>query len=211
MPKDIEMDHISIIVPKGKGADVIKLARRKGITGGTVSLAMGTASSEYLQKLTNQDLKREIVSLVTPTDMAEILLNLAAEEFGFGKPGCGIGYATNVNKVYGESINDVNSHDREESEIQIITAIIGSGKAEEVMKAARSAGASGGTLVHNPDDDPDLASLFSKDEGTDEVVLILSRKACVRGIMDAVREHAGLGPDKGIIYCQDAHFVHGLK
>ncbi|GEM_PF-6484468 len=211
MPREIEMDHITVIVPSGRGSDVLKLAKRKGIAGGTVNMGIGTASSELLKNLTNKNLERDIVSLLAPTDMAEIFLNLAKEELELGKIGSGIGYATNVNKVYGDSLKDINDEDREESEIQVITGIIKTGKSKDVMDAARKAGARGGTIISNSDDDPQLATLFSKDEGIDEVILIIAKKDSVRNIMEAIKSNAGLESDKGIIYCQDAHFVHGLK
>ncbi|MFB0918714.1 MAG: hypothetical protein QMB63_06565 [Clostridiaceae bacterium] len=211
MPREIEMDHITVIVPSGKGSDVLKLAKRKGIAGGTVNVGIGTASSELLKNLVNKNLERDIVSLLAPTDMAEIFLNLAKEELELGKIGSGIGYATNVNKVYGDSLKDINDEDREESDIQVITGIIKVGKSKDVMDAARKAGARGGTIITNSDDDPQLATLFSKDEGVDEVILIIARKGSVRNIMEAIKNNAGLENDKGIIYCQDAHFVHGLK
>lgn len=214
MPKNIEMDHITIIVPEGKGKEVLQLAKKKGLANGTVSKGLGTANKELLKKVEDSEDKvkaKDIVSLVAATDLAEIFLKLVAEEFGFGKPGHGIGYAVNVNDVHAQGLDNM---DRAEdaTEVQVITAIIRHGDADKVMESAREAGARGGTLIENTDESNPELSLFSKGTvGNDEVVIILTKQESVAPIMDAIRQETGMDKTTGIMYVQNVHFAHGLK
>lgn len=212
MPKNVELDHITIIVPQSKGEEVLKMAKQKGITNGTVSKGLGTANKELMKEFEKQGRARDFVSLVCATDLAEIFLKKLSEDLGLGKPGHGIAYAVNVNELYTERLSNINDEDRKPSEFQVITSIIRNGNAEKVMNAARAAGATGGTILEDKGTiDPDM-SLFSKGtDGNDEIVLIIARQECANGIMDAIRTNTGLDPATGVIYVQDAHFVYGFK
>ncbi|PKK39271.1 hypothetical protein ABB02_01503 [Clostridiaceae bacterium JG1575] len=212
MPTNIEMDHITIIVPQGKGEDVLRTAKQKGIPNGTVSQGYGTANEQQMKESEAHGLVRDIVSIVAATDMAEIFLKKIAEELGLGKPGHGIAYAVNVNDLYTERLENMDDASRNESEVQVITSIIRHGHSESIMDAARSAGARGGTLLRDKAGMDPESSLFSKGtEGDDEIVLIISRKETVKPIMEAIRERSGMDAKTGVMYVQDAHFVYGLK
>ena len=212
MPTNVELDHITIIVPQGQGEEVLRLAKQKGIANGSVNKGLGTANQELLKEFEKQGRIRDFVSLVASTDLAEIFLKQVADAMGIGKPGHGIAYAVNVNEVYTERLDNVNSENRNEAEVQVITAIFRHGNAEKVMNAARAAGATGGTILQNQEAiDPEM-SLFSKGtEGNDEIVLIIARKECAGNIMTAIRHNTGLDRTTGVVYVQDAHFVYGLK
>ncbi|MFB0958409.1 hypothetical protein NQU17_05595 [Clostridiaceae bacterium HFYG-1003] len=212
MPKNVELDHITIIVPQGQGEEVLKMAKQKGIMNGTVSKGLGTANQLLMKEFEKHGRVRDFVSLVAATDLAEIFLKKVAEEFGIGKPAHGIAYAVNVNEVYAERLSNVKTEDRNESDVQVITAIFRNGNADRVMDAARAAGATGGTILEDQSTvDPEM-SLFSKGtNGNDEIVLIIARKEKAGDIMDAIRNNTGLDRTTGVIYVQDAHFVYGLK
>ena len=212
MPKKLELDHMTIIVPKGQGEEVLKLAKQKGIAIGTISKGLCTANKELLKELKEKGLGRDFVSLIASTDLAEIFLKEIAEHFGFGKPGRGIAYSVNVNDVYAPGLSHVRQKNHEASDVQVITAIIRHGSAETVMNSARSAGATGGTILENEADINPDASLFSKGtEGNDEIVLVIASKETAPAIMDALINSAGIDPTTGVIYIQDVHFVYGLK
>lgn len=208
--KRIEMDHVTIVVPVGSGKKVLELAKLKGITGGTVNVGIGTANKELLEKLEDKNLHRDVVSLVTATDLAEIFLKELSSKFSLGKPGHGIAWATNVNDVYTDAINNVDDENREKADIQVITAIIKNGTADIIMDAARSAGARGGTVLE-PSDIDSGTNIFSKESNeVYDVVIIIARKDTVEPIMEAIN-FANKDKTKAVVYLQDAHFVYGLK
>ncbi len=212
MAKNIEMDHITIIVPQGKGQEVLKLAKQKGIANGTVSRGYGTANRELYSELEKVGKTRDFVSVLAAMDMAEIFLEKLNEEFQFAKPGHGVAYAVNVNEVYTEGLDQMEKEGKDPSQYQVITAIIRNGHADKVMDAARAAGATGGTVLEDSNIVAPDRSLFSKDtNGNDDIVLIVSRQDVTQAIMDAVRMNAGLDRETGLIYIQDAHFVYGVK
>ena len=212
MPTNVELDHITIILPQGMGEEVLKMAKQKGIANGTVSKGLGTANKDLMKEFEKHGRVRDFVSLVASTDLAEIFLKKLNEDLGFSTPGHGIAYAVNVNEVYADRLKNRNVEERTQSDVQVITSIIRHGNAETVMNAARAAGATGGTILQDSQTiDPDM-SLFSKGtEGNDEIVLIIARKECADGIIDAIRNNTGLDQSSGMVYVQDAHFVYGLK
>lgn len=212
MPTNVELDHITIILPQGMGEEVLKMAKQKGIANGTVSKGLGTANKDLMKEFEKHGRVRDFVSLVASTDLAEIFLKKLNEDLGFSQPGHGIAYAVNVNEVYADRLKNRNVEERTQSDVQVITSIIRHGNAETVMNAARAAGATGGTILQDSQTiDPDM-SLFSKGtEGNDEIVLIIARKECADGIIDAIRNNTGLDQSSGMVYVQDAHFVYGLK
>lgn len=207
--KKIEMDHVTIVVPEGKGKSILELAKLKGIPSGTVTVGHGTANKELLQQFDNKDIRRDIVSLVMATDLASIFLKELSEKYSLGKPGHGVAWATNINDVYTEAINNLDDENRERGEFQVITAIIKNNTAEELMDAARGAGATGGTILAPSEEFS--ASLFSKEtKGNDDVVIIISKNELVESIMEAIR-NTSLDNTKALVYLQDAHFVYGVK
>ncbi len=212
MPKNVELDHMTIIVPQGQGAEVLKMAKQKGIVNGTVSRGLGTANKELMKQFEEQGRVRDFVSLIASTDLAEIFLQKVAETFGLGKPGHGIAYSVNVNEVYAPRLSNMDKEDRNQSDVQVITAIFRNGNADKVMNAARAAGATGGTILENLSDVDPESSLFSKGtEGNDEIVLVITKKETAPAIVDAIRSNTGLDRNTGLVYVQDVHFVYGLK
>lgn len=212
MPRNVEMDHITVIVPKGQGQAVLKLAKQKGIINGSISKAYGTSNKELSSELEQTEMIRDLVSLVAATDLAEIFLRMLNADYDFAKRGHGIAYAVNVNEVYAEGLRNTEFEERAPSEFQAITAIFRNGQADPVMAAARAAGATGGTVLEDASALDSDASLFSKGTaGSDEIILIITKKDKAQAIMEAIRENSGLDPASGLVYVQDAHFVYGLK
>lgn len=215
MPRKVEIDHITIICPEGTGKDMLAIAKQKGIINGIVHRGFGTASKELLDKVpdeANRSKTKDIVSLVAATDLAEIFLNKLDEAHDFTKEGHGIAYAVDVDDVYSPRLENLEREVEDMADIQIITAIVKHGTADDLMKAARGAGARGGTLLESTEDAKPELSLFSKDtEGNDDVVLIIARKDNVSDIITAIKQDSLIDETSGMVYVQDCHFVHGLK
>lgn len=200
-----EMDLITIILPRGKGNEVLDLAKQKGVIGGFIGVGEGTASKEVVEKLGITDLVRDVVSLVAPTDLAKIILELAAEKFDIGKPNHGIAFSTNVSDVQNES------HENDDNEsLKVITAIVQKGSAKKAIDFARESGAKGGTLVkHDPKGSGTGMSI--EDHSEEDVMVIISESETYKDIMSSIRKATENDDMKSIVYVQNAHFVYGLK
>ena len=82
---------------------------------------------------------------------------------------------------------------------ELIVVAVQSGFAEEVMDAARSAGAAGGTLIHaatlNNKKAEQLIGVTLQNET--DILMILTKSEGKTAIMNAVRDAAGLKTDAG--------------
>ena len=66
----VEGELICVIVNFGQGSKVIKIAKKVGISGGTIFLGKGTAQSRILKLLDLSDIRKEIVLLATSKQKA---------------------------------------------------------------------------------------------------------------------------------------------
>lgn len=202
-----EMDLVTVIVPLGKGQDVLDLAKQKGVIGGYIGTGKGTANKELAEKYNITNLERDVVSIVAPTDLAEIILKLASEKFGIGKPNHGIAFSTNVSDVHNENHEDDENSD---AKIKVITAIVKPGYCEQIIEKAREAGAKGGTILQH-DSIGHGEELEIEEHKQEKVILIISKPETYKPIISAIREIDSNEDKKSIVYAQDAHFCYGLK
>lgn len=93
---------INVIVDRGKAERVIEAATEVGSKGGTILNARGSGVHET-QKLFGMEIEpeKEIVVIIAKTEDAEAIVNNITLKIDIAKPGNGIIYLQNVNKVYG--------------------------------------------------------------------------------------------------------------
>ena len=86
-------------------------------------------------------------------------------------------------------------------EHELITVIANEGHTDEVMDAARSAGAAGGTVLHAKGTGAQRAEKFLGVSLADEkeVVLIVSKAGEKAAIMKAIADNCGVGTPSGAI------------
>ncbi len=122
------------ITSKGDASKVISSARSAGAPGGTVTSAKGTASNSILAALGLGDSKKEILYSMIPSELEadikrEVLRNVKTK---------GI-------LVFLQSGAEVDMDNSKWVMIQVICEV---GYAEDIMAAARKAGATGGTIIN---------------------------------------------------------------
>lgn len=93
---------INVVVDKGKAETVIEAATEVGSKGGTIMNARGSGVHET-QKLFGMEIEpeKEVVIIIAKTQDANEILEKIALRLDIKKPGNGIIYLQNVNKVYG--------------------------------------------------------------------------------------------------------------
>ncbi len=106
MDKKYEM--IYCIVNAGFTDDVMDAARECGASGGTVISARGTANqeAEKLFDITIQP-EKEIVMILVPLEIKDIILHALYKKVGLDSPGQGIAFSMPVDSVVGLSNNKV--------------------------------------------------------------------------------------------------------
>lgn len=159
---------------------------------------------------------KKIVSIsIQSKNMSDYLINQLHDEFDFSKPGTGIAFTISLSSV--SSVLSMISKNADENlkigsenmtvsskaPYHLIITIVNSGNFEQVMEAANSAGATGGTLIHS-------RGLGSKEamkylgitiQPEKDLVLILTPKEKKHAIMESIMQKVGLNTaGKGICF-----------
>jgi len=138
------------IVNRGKANAILRKAQEHGAKGGTIFLGEGTVQLKLLEKLGLTETHKEILMMPASEELCEVLFNKLDEEFSFKKRNKGIAFSIPFRRHHlkdGGHNQDNEASQNDFTHYCIIT-IVDQGKAKECIKAARAAGARGGTLIH---------------------------------------------------------------
>lgn len=199
------------VVNRGRGDKVVAIAKAAGAKGSTVIFGRGTARSLWLFYLGLADTEKELVFTIAPREeMARIIAALRNAPDLCGKiPG--IGFTLDVSYFLHSGKFDYDASQTRDSlngenmgEHELICVIANSGFADDIMHAARDAGAKGGTIIKargtGTEEDSSFFGITIVPEK--EMLMILSRKDESGPILDAVRNCSCLStPGMGIVFC----------
>lgn len=188
----LEKNLLYSILRYGDSGRFVDIAREEGAGGATVFLAKGTANNSILRALGMGNKKREVVLVLTGEETAARIIKSARKD----------------KKIEGVSILIGNAGEENmESKLKMITIIVNTGYSEDVMEAARKAGATGGTVTHARGTAPNDGS--EKFFGVTivpekEMITIVAESGTANAIVDAVKNLKCLQkPGVGIMYVQD--------
>ena len=179
------------IVNKGQAKRFVDIARNAGAGGGTVIPAKGTATGTFLRLLGLGDTSKEMILMVIERNLAGKIVEQVRRD----------GHVQGVAALL--------RSEREEnmaSKWKMITIIVNTGYADDIMDAARKAGARGGTVTHarGTGTDEDVKFLGVQIVPEKEMILILSEAGQTEKIVSAISSLKCLDePGIGIIYTQD--------
>ena len=189
--------------------------------------AQGTASSEMMDVLGLGSIDRVAVITLVPAALTDFLLRKLKLELHLGTANSGIAITIPISSASSMALRmsdailpEYMSTDRKEERIQmseinysLIAVNVNQGYSEEVMQAARSAGATGGTVIHGravPDEATVRFWNLSINEEK-ETVLIITDHAHRRPIMEAVSSQCGYhSPAAGVVLSLPVEDLVGL-
>lgn len=120
------------IVEKGQAEHFMKIARELGAGGGTIIPAHGSATNAILRALGLGDKNKEMIITVVDNQTADAVMEATVNEPSIS------GVSALISGKEEETMNNG---------YKLITVIVNSGYADDVMDAARKAGATGGTIT----------------------------------------------------------------
>lgn len=189
--------------------------------------AEGTASSEIMDMLGLGSIDKCVMVSAAPKPLGDLVLGRLRTELRLGSVNSGVAFTipiTGANSLIlrmltqiagdGEGQNRGKDGDSMTgTRYALIAVIVNIGCSGDVMDAARSAGASGGTVIHSRwlgnDEVGALWGLSVQDEK--EIVLILSDSDIKVPIMSAISEKCGMQSEaKGIVMSLPIDAVMGL-
>ena len=193
-------DLMIVITDRSRGGDFAAWFQAQGATLILSALGRGTAATEVLDYLGLEATEKAVLLLAAPRSRR--LVRRAARELWLDVPGRGILMAVPISSVGGARARDyllswqAEEDDDMERDIthELIVVIANRGHTDQVMDAARSAGAAGGTTIHAKGTGTELARKFLGVSlaAEKEILFILAREADRKPIMKAVMTQAGM-------------------
>lgn len=219
--------RILMVITSPKLADKASDLFRKGAVPIQYRLnAEGTASSEILDMLGLGSVDKRVLISMMPKRFADIMLDKLHYELQMDAANSGIAFtiplvgANNMMLQMMSQDTNKNSAEREEKSAMaeaknvLIATIINRGFSEDVMDAAKKAGASGGTVLHSRQLVNDEVNTFWGINVQDEreIVLIISDAENKVNIMQAINEKCGVSSSaKGIVMALPIDSVIGIR
>jgi len=212
-----ELELICMVVNFGLGSKVIKIAKKTGVSGGTIFLGRGTIKNRILELLEINDSRKEIVLMIAEKTTVYVTLEMLNKELALHKPNHGIAFTLSVTNLLGSKKYHClfNKEKRSEGNImyQAIFTIVDKGNAEIVIEAANKGGARGGTIISARGSGiHETKTLFSMAiEPEKEIVMIICKTELTDSIVSSIKEHIHIDePGKGIIFILDVNKTYGL-
>lgn len=206
---------IVAIVNFGMGSKMLNSAKKYGIPGGTIMIARGTARRGVLDYWGLGDSRKEMILMVCTRAKAYEVVEKLGKEYAFHKPNHGIAFTVAVEDVIGcSTFHKSDEHEEEEKSMyQVITTIVDRGKAEDVVDAATSAGAKGGTIISaRGAGTHEHCKVFSVNiEPEKEIVMILAENEAVEAITEAIKVKMNIEElGNGLVFVQDVNKTYGI-
>lgn len=173
-----------LIVNKGEASKLMKRAREVGAPGGTIMSARGTATNAILASLGLGDSHKEVLISVISEDLIEPVFDSFK-----GSKGKGIALLLSCNRVVKAESELIAEGEREmETNWEVIQIICNDGYSEDIMAAARKAGAIGGTVLEarGTGTDKDVQFFGTPLVPEKELIMIVVEKEKVDAIVSAV-------------------------
>ena len=189
-----------VITDRSRGGEFAAWFQAQGATLVLSALGQGTAATEVLDYLGLEATEKAVLLLAAPRSGR--IVRRAARELWLDVPGRGILMTVPISSVGGARARDyllswqAEEDDDMDRDIthELIVVIANRGHTDQVMDAARSAGAAGGTTIHAKGTGTELARKFLGVSlaAEKELVFILAKEADRKPIMKAVMTQAGM-------------------
>lgn len=212
-----EYDVFCLILNYGMATKAMKIARKTGLKNSSAFIGYGTIESPLLDMLSLNEVRKEIVVMISDRNIGNKALDDIDKVLKFYKPNHGIAFSMPLNRFIKSSEIDYYSNTiksrSEENMYEAIFVIVDKGKGEFVVDSAKKAGSKGATLINARGSDPDeIKKVFAMEiEPEKEIILILSEISKTNTIVDQIKDDLNiLEPGAGIIFTCDTNRTLGI-
>jgi hypothetical protein len=217
-----------IITDRRQDAKVAEILGSERIHFHFITLAEGTAGSETMELLGLDSIDKSYICCLEPAHKIPGLLQTVSAKLQLRKPGRGIAFTmpvsclnnsvlTLLTKGTGgeitESEEDKLENEHSGQKHDLIISIVNHGFTTEVMESAKTAGATGGTVLHGRklgiDEDAKFMGIVPQLEK--DIVAILSVHEKRNDIMRAITKSCGFNTEaRGVILSLPVEEIEGL-
>ncbi len=218
----MELYYVMTVLDRNKRDKLEKIYRSLGLTMDLSMLGRGTAPKELLTLRGLQPTEKVIVTTAADRIALKKLVHRAKEELYIDIPGNGIMLAVPIKSAGGAQalayLAGENKTNQEKPvmnfEYELIYVILNEGYSDDVMDAARPAGATGGTVISAKGTGIKQAEKFQglTLANEKEIILIVAKSSAKADIMRAIIEKAGLQTKAGAIcFSLPVSQIEGLR
>lgn len=194
-----------------KGERLVEAAKKEGARGGTLAPGQSLGNSKLLQALSLADIQQDVVFMVMGGEAPAVLSAIKAAAAKEPKKLAGTAVVLEVPELFirrsgRETLTGSHKEARSESMesgYKLITVIVNTGYADDVMAEARKAGANGGSIINarGTGTEADVKFFGITLVPEKEMLLIVADKDKVEPIVQAIATVPTLSePGGGIIF-----------
>ena len=189
-----------------------------------IALGEGTGKNHMSEVLGLNNSDKAVIFSITTDELWLKLKNDLEENYGIGGPGRGAAFIVPLSSFGGTKefayYTDGIDYKKDEvqtmkdTKVELIVIISNQGHNNEVMNAAKAAGASGGTLIHAAGTGVKKAEqFFGISLATEkDITFIVCKSSLRKAIMESVMKEAGLNtPAKSIAFSLPVSDTVGIK
>ncbi len=206
------------VVNHSYGSKVLRYAKANQVKGGTIFYGYGTVKNKILDFLDLNDVKKEIVIMIAERECGYTAMETIAKQLKFHKANHGIGFISKVTNFIGSKHYEyervTNNSKRSDTMYQAIFTVVNKGMGEEVVTAAREAGARGGTIINARGSGiHETEMLFAMPiEPEKEVVMIIVPNENEEAITTSIRSALNIDEEgTGIIFSLGVENLYGIN
>ena len=220
----VGLKYLIAITKREFAQDYLDFFKRHGVKNVLSNFCNGTASEGMLDLMGLEKTEKVMFKTLVNVEKVPTIMKGLLSEMDISSAGNGLAVFIPLDSIGGKnSLNyfvddyvsnkegvNMNSND---SKIVMIISIIDKGNTETLMKAARDAGANGGTVVRGKGTGADLAKFFGVSISEEkELVYILARRENRDAIMKAIMEKVGSNTSAhGVTFSIPVDCVVGLS
>lgn len=205
----LELYYVMSIVDRRQADAMLNIHRGLQLAVVLENLGYGTATSEHLLLYDLEQSDKAVITTIAGAPLVKKLIATAEEKLYIDIPGNGIMMAIPMKSVSGGKTLAYFTEGQEVGgtapmmtfEHELIVVILNEGHADTVMDAARSAGATGGTVLHAKGTGKGETEKFYGVSLAEEkdMIYILAATDKKAAIMKAINEQCGVGTHAGAV------------
>lgn len=218
------LKYLTVITKEEYSEQYLEFFHDKGVNLVATQLCTGTASDSMLDLFGVEKTGKIMLSTVLTDDLVEEVKEGLIDRMNIDAAGNGIavfiqvdgvGGVTSLKNLVGERTVEKKEEEvmTEDKKSVLIVTIVDKGYNDQVMEAARAAGAGGGTVVRAKGTGADMAKFFGVSISEEkEMVYIVASKDKRDDIMKAIMEKAGGNTEAhGIVFSLPVDSVLGIR
>lgn len=203
------MNYLISVVNPGAMDRVCEIAAALDLPQTVTLLGHGTAVQSMLDLLGIESTEKRVIMTVANPEKARKFIKEMRRQVYIGIPGHGIIMAVPIKSVGGgKTLAYLNNGEQQSARYtpelsdryELIVIVANEGRTDQVMNAARAAGATGGTVLHGKGTGSQNKKFYNVSIAAEkEVILMVAPSDRKAAIMQSVLHHAGPDSDAGAV------------